>query len=537
MMFSGVKESRWEKVPCEVELFKVKMSKKQSLPFQPIVSYSYQWQGQTYVGDQVWHGKKGVDQIEEIEELLAKHRNEGVRSCYVNPSNPSEAVLEVKLGESLLVGLAFAIFGAAFVAIGIGIIVAAKKKAGIEALGEQAALSEKVKGSKTGMLIMVPFFSMFALTGIGAMVFLLSGVMKGLDARDWEETPAEVLWSRVIRSNTDDGTTYKADVLYRYHYKGVDYCSNRVKVMSGSSGGRSGKKAFVDKHPRGRKIVCYVNPEKPWQAMLVTSMGASILWLLFPLPFMAIGMGGLVHLFRNKADLPRKSVSNSSGVRLSAGKGKRPAVNAQGPQVFDPSRRRVNAWWICFAFALIWNGIVIIVYRAHFADGFGAADTGAKIFFSLFSMVGVIAIILAVYRFIALFNPSPVVTLADTEIIMGEPMNVQWRVNQGAHKIKQFRIVLIAEEYAEYRRGTDTHSASSVFYEQVLLDTQDRRKISAGDLEILIPQGRRNIAPSWQGKHNAIKWWLWVDGQIGMAPDASDLYEVQVKAIEGDLSK
>ena len=55
----------------------------------------------------------------------------------------------------------------------------------------------------------------------------------------------------------------------------------------------SGKAQIVSQYPAGKNAVCFVNPEKPSEAVLKTDLGWGVLLVLFPLVFMAVGFFGI----------------------------------------------------------------------------------------------------------------------------------------------------------------------------------------------------------------------------------------------------
>ena len=239
----AINRSTWEETDCTVSRFEIKADRNSTPPFQPAVSYSYTWQGTIHTGNRVWADKKGENDYEDLGELVAQYHNGALTRCHVNPDNPAESVLITGPGD-LWGGLAFALFGAGFVAIGIGMIVFSRKQKN----KESSALSSQKKNKDAPKAILIPFFTVFALAGIG----ILAGVIipqwiKYNDAKSWQETPAKVIWSRVESHSDDDGTTYSVDIFYSYSFEGKPYKSNTTGLMSGNSSGRAGKQKKVDK--------------------------------------------------------------------------------------------------------------------------------------------------------------------------------------------------------------------------------------------------------------------------------------------------
>ncbi len=86
------------------------------------VTYEYEVDGQTYVGDEVFAtGMKGSSEIRQMGEILEQIKAQGKHHpCYYNPGDPGEAVLDRELSNMDLVFPA--IFGIVFGGAGFGIM-------------------------------------------------------------------------------------------------------------------------------------------------------------------------------------------------------------------------------------------------------------------------------------------------------------------------------------------------------------------------------------------------------------------------------
>ncbi|NWK55107.1 DUF3592 domain-containing protein [Verrucomicrobiaceae bacterium N1E253] len=533
--YQAVHRSTWPAVDCELTRFEVKSDPKLDPAFQPQVEFTYEWEGQSYQGDKVWVSQKGEDDYEDLGELIEQYRRGDLSRCYVNPDQPGEAVLLAE-SDDLWGGLVFALFGGGFVAIGIGIMFSSRwmKKQ------ENAPLSSKSSGEEGAPnVILVPFFLLFGLAGLGVLLFVvLPQGMKYQDARGWDETPAVVEWSRVQSHSSDDGTTYSVDIFYRYQYQEKEYKSNTVDIFSGSSSGRSGKQEKVNQHPAGKEIVCYVNPEKPWQALLHRDLGWWALFALFPLPFLAVGFGGLWWLYKKRAKasvelsssdaLGRRtsSLRHEAGVRDAFHGGGSSSVS--GEKTFSPSGSRVKGLLGILFFALFWNGIVSVFVTIAVKGWLaGNPEWFLMVFLIPFVLVGLGTMVFSMYSFLALFNPSPRITLKPGALTLGGSATLRWRIPSKAQRLKQFRLYLVGEEEAQYRRGTNTVTDTEVFFEQLLFETADPRQASRGELQCVVPV---NTMPSWKSQHHEIKWSLVVKGDIALWPDINDTYALEVVA-------
>jgi hypothetical protein len=129
-----------------------------------------------------------------------------------------------------------------------------------------------------------------------------------------------VIVTSEVRSSTDsDGTTYLADVLYRYRFNGREHHSNRLRALRVWSSGYRAKAETVARYPAGLETRCFVNPRDPREALLDRSFHPSMLLGLVPLGFMAIGGFGVLY-FRREPNAARQNAVTDEELRASCGR-------------------------------------------------------------------------------------------------------------------------------------------------------------------------------------------------------------------------
>ena len=101
---------------------------------------------------------------------------------------------------------------------------------------------------------------------------------------------------RVTTATT--GTTYSVYILYEYEFGGQTYKSDRYDFIGGSSSGYEGKARVVAAYESAERPVCYVNPTNPSESVLKRGFHAKLLLALFPLPFLLVGVVGIVGTLR-----------------------------------------------------------------------------------------------------------------------------------------------------------------------------------------------------------------------------------------------
>lgn len=120
------------------------------------------------------------------------------------------------------------------------------------------------------------------------LVFLLGGLaviggpwgfpMKAAwDARDWRETEAEVVFSEVGATPAEGN----ADpiVVYAYRMDGREYLASSYDFFPVRSFTAASAQAWVDRHPIGRRLPCYVNPAAHRQVVLARGLVPPLDWV------------------------------------------------------------------------------------------------------------------------------------------------------------------------------------------------------------------------------------------------------------------
>lgn len=505
----------WEEVPCAIEKFEITASKKNDPPFRPDVVFTYDHGGGKREGTKLWQDKEGVDEYEDLSELREKLWSDLDATCRVNRENSDEAVL-IMDQSSIWGGLGFAAFGGGFVLVGVGLIVAAIK-------GKNKAKAKSAKNEEgMGGLLGCGFFGVFAVAGLGIFFgVVVPGAVTYFKMKGWEETSAEVIWSRVQSHSSDDGTTYSVDVFYKYRVGDREFRSNRWDVTGGSSSGRSGKAEVMKAHPKGKKFVCFVDPDEPWRAVVHRKLGWWGLFGLFPLPFIAVGVGGLWYTFIHK---PKKeSGSKSEGVSKL-----RVPMDEVRPKekVGRKLRGRVLGFIGSIFLAAFWNGITsVFVVIAWKGWQKGDPEWFLIIFMIPFVLIGAGLILHVPYRLLAIFSPIYDVNWGDDDLSPGDRVRVSWKRVGGGGRPRRFTIWMVGQEEATYRRGTNTSTAKSVFHEVKLFETEKPQMMPAGVCDLVIPA---DAVPSFSGEHNKIRWFLRLKADVPWRPDVNDEHELEI---------
>jgi hypothetical protein len=206
----------------------------------------------------------------------------------------------------------------------------------------------------------------------------------------------------------------------------------------------------------------------------------------------------------------------------------RSIVGDHGKKIFSPGGKRIKSLLGSLMVALFWNGITSVFVTIAVKSWLtGHPEWFLTLFIIPFVLIGLAMIGYTFYQFLALFNPAPKLTLESSEITLNHPTKLQWMIPSRADRLSRFRLYLVGEESAEYRRGTDTVTDTRIFHEQLLFETSSPRKAGKGSVSITLPA---NTMTSWSSSHNSIQWKLVIKGDISLWPDINDRYEIDVIA-------
>lgn len=516
-------QQAWKKTSCTIVAGEVQERQEGDEPYVFAVRYQYEYEGRTHEGTGYRRGYSGSGEYSKAQELAQKYPAGLTTSCYVNPENPNEAVLE---RDSMLIGLAL-FFPLIFVLIGAGgLYFTWRRRPPEEArpIAPVGAAAARAKG--LGRFGLAAFFSIFAIAG-GVMLYFLSvkPIARTLAAESWAETPCRVLRAEVRDHDSDDGTTYSVHILYEYEFDGRTYKSDRYDFMGGSSSGYEGKARVVQAYASAERPVCYVNPQNPSEAVLKRGFHAKLLLALFPLPFLLVGVGGLIGTLRRKRPAAGGASLGEPARAISIGP-MGPAGLAQGPQVLRPTHSpRMKFIGITIA-ACFWNGIVSIFVVGAIRDlSHGGRDLFGLLFMLPFVAVGLGLIGGAVYLFLAMFNPRPTLELSSCSIPLGGAEELRWAFSGQTGRIGEFTVTLRGVEEARYRRGTNTCTDRNTFFEMELHKTSDACEIASGRIGFVVPPDTMH---SFEAANNKILWSLEVHGSIKGWPDVKESFKINV---------
>ena len=336
----------WKKTPCTIVSSEVQERAGDKTPYLSPSSYQYEYAGRSYTGSAYKRNYSGSDKYSETQTLVQKYPPGSDSFCYVNPrqsrrGGPPAGQPGYRSGALVSADLR-----------------AHRRRRDLLHLAQAAT-----RGGETDCRNSRPPQAARAWASTDWRRCLPSSPSWAASCSTrWASsrlpgpsppnrgstTPCQVLRAEVRSHDSDDGTTYSVYILYQYEFNGQTYKSDRYEFVGGSSSGYQGKARVVEQYQAAANPVCYVNPNNPSEAVLKRGFHAKLLLALFPLPFLLVGVGGLVATWRGKivtdkqtvetAGLAQQPARASGGLATSAGGRQRPGRSSS-----RSSRRRPSS--------------------------------------------------------------------------------------------------------------------------------------------------------------------------------------------------
>jgi hypothetical protein len=504
----------WAKTECTILSSGVAETDDDQHPYRASVRFRYEFGDEVHESDRLVRSDDGTSRFDRARDRAAKYRPTANATCLVNPDHPELAVLERKIPWIVFV----VFFPLIFVAIGSTGLYFTWRGSPSGQDPSIESISQKASPGR-GHKVMVAFGLLFAV--IGGAVFVPMAALPALrfaESMTWEATPCTIVSTHLRSWATDDGTSYRADVLYEYRAGDRNWRSNRVDFFGFLSSGHEGARAILDRYTDGTATTCWVKSGNPARSVLDRQFRPRYLLGLIPLVFVIVGGALAIHGWKlmrsrqSKDESPEKFNTSNAG-----------------PLVLKPQVGPVGKVAGSLFFALFWNGIVsVFVWQAWKGWEAGRPDWFLTIFLIPFVLVGVASFAFVGHCFLALANPRPRLTLLPGRPRLGDRLRLEWTFSGRAGRLGHLRIFLEGREEATYRRGTDTHTDREVFATYDLVDTANDWEIPRGTTEIDFPAETMH---SFAAASNNIVWEIKVEGEIARWPDVNQNFPITISPL------
>ena len=522
---AGIRTWMWPSTGCRIlrsEVGATDSRGRQTGDYYLHVEYQYAYRGENFVSDRVQPRPRSYQDIGKVERLLQGFQPGMLATCYVDPNQPAQAVLQRgSLWFPLLI-----FFPLIFVAIGAIGIYSAWTRSPLNS-AQSMPISERARGVG-GKRLGLALFTLFTVVGLAAFYAIgLRPTLLVLSARNWPAVKCTVLSSRVRSHSGNHGSTYSVDILYSYSVNGREYRANRYDFMGGSSSGYAGKQAIIDRCPPGAQRVCYVDPRDSTQAVLERGFRPVMLIGLFPLLFVAAGVFGLISIQRKSGDssiqYSAKPTEFPTRAKVSTGITEN---YSNEPLVLKPAHSPLAKFVGICCVALFWNGIVSVFLVVLFQSWkSGPLQWFLALFLIPFVLVGLGLIGAAGYFFLSIFNPRPRITVSPGTPHLGDSVTLSWELSGRTEVLRDLRVIVTGREEATYSRGTRSSTDKNVFADIEVSRLSSTRDMVSGSAQVSIPADSMH---SFSVTHNKIVWVIQVKGDIARWPDLNEEFPLTV---------
>jgi hypothetical protein len=394
----------------------------------------------------------------------------------------------------------------------------------VESISKKAAGRLNFRGASVAVVL---FLGLFCIVGTAAGTFLsFLPISRAIQSRSWRPAACEVISSQVVRG--DD--TFRPDIQYRYHVDDRPYTGNLYNFLPGSDN-VSDYPAVVARYPPGHRFECYVNPADPTQAVIDRELTFGYFFGLIFFLFFTVIPGGFIFVWFRVVNHSRKEAATpAAGAKAAAAFGSRvhaAETSGTGPIVLTPKTSPLGKLIGAILICLFWNGIVGL-FTYFEITGFMNGEEWSwflAVFLLIFQIIGLALIVNVPYQVLALANPRPTITLSRASVPVGGSLTIGWQLSGAAHRVRSLRLTLEGREEAQYRRGTDTHTDTSVFHRATLREVGESGGIERGTTSVRIPDDTMH---TFTANNNKIIWTIKMKGDIHRWPDIDESFDITV---------
>lgn len=381
---------------------------------------------------------------------------------------------------------------------------------------------------------------LFALGCVGlAFLFATLVVPAWRVSNEFVKTTCVVLDKRVHETAGANGPAYRPEIQIRYLVNGVTYVDWVYDIRREGTPGVSDKEEILARFKTGEQYPCWYDTTNPSLAVLVRDQNWWA-WLMFivPVSLLVIGGAGLLYrLFQLGASAERRASIAQRAAQLELFED-RPLPADEYPYVPDSSLVTDSAGttlafrlpigtstaWMLFWLGMgcvLWNAIVS-VFIAMALDGYrtGHTDWRLNVTTLFFLSCGIALLVFFLRQLVVSAGVGPtLVEVSDHPLFPGGNYKV-FLSQSGQLKVRSLVLLLVCEEEATYRQGTDTRKETCrVFQRQIFRreNVEVRRGLPfeiQSDLEI-----PTRAMHSFKAGNNEVRWKLVVRGDVvGWSP-------------------
>ena len=340
----------------------------------------------------------------------------------------------------------------------------------------------------------------------------------------WQPVQATVLSARVEQhtSRDSDGrssTTYKPVIEYRYEVDGRSYTCDKVTPLSETRSGGWARR-IANRYKAGRACEAYYDPQAPAEAFLVREYSFfPYLFILFPVPFLAIGAG--VHI----------------AVGASQGAPPEPVPCGGGWYEIKPTSRIADRRRAALLVTVVWHGVGVLACGHFFTAAGPPYETLSIVCTLIYEALGCIPLSLAIYYHLLgrQFGDASVSVNAP-EFARGDQFAVY--AQQPVYLpvlILEMSVGLVCEKTTQEKRGSKTTISAHPDYERwaTALENYNAKPgdTLVADQTLPIPEDKNPSSPPGCKGYPRYAWRVELVTRVAGKPDYRAKFPITVRAL------
>lgn len=419
---------------------------------------------------------------------------------------------------------------------------------------ERYGVKEPVRAEEADGCLAPLIFLVILVAGVLIFYFVFWEPVWGtIQSAQWAKTPCAIVTSQVDVSRPGSkestpaskeekfvaGSRFVPMVRYAYRYNGTTHHSTRIWFIRPAFNTLREAEGVVERYPKGRESVCYVNPAYPAFAVLERGFKPDLLIALVPL---GLAIGGLIGLGATVGPrvVPgpvrqwwRQRQLRAEEKARRRRRGRRRVYAPGGPFSFRPHHDG-KGLPVFIVVAIVWNAMMIFLVQEVIDTWQGGIPEFYGWALTLFAipllLVGLALMIPPGYFLMKLLRPRPILILSSATVALGGEISVGWKLWANGGRVRRLRVFVEGREEATYTRGANSYTDYEVFAMIPLADTTVASEIRNGRRRLRMPEG---TVPSFSSEHNKIVWALRIHGQTGPWPDVDEEFELRVVGANG----
>lgn len=367
----------------------------------------------------------------------------------------------------------------------------------------------------------------------------------------FEPAPAVVLHARVAEQVERGSTFYRPEIQIRYDAGGATFTPwCRYDAAETRYARPDTPKEVVERYPDGEAVTAWYDPLQPSRAVLFRGFRwQTAFWLVLPLAFLGIGGGGLAYQYlRAGRSLEEQALVTQAQQKLAPHEVLGLERVGHGWPNVPPVRHLCNspgtkqAWRLPVAAASSWPlgaltavtvavNLVVAVFVAMAVRSYWSAAPDWRLTAFALASSG-LGVALLVYYLRRVFRAGAwgMTIVEISELPLRPAARYSVYVSQSARRpIEQFQLLLVCEERAAFRQGTDSIVAAQVVHQQEIVSLSSQGGPRGAELsataELCLPTRAMH---SFIAESNQVEWRLEAKGRAKGWPDLQRAFPLVV---------